>query len=171
MLLSTIRGCLSNQEAFKAPFPKKPSGVKSERYWRDRKMKVFRGKCFAVAVSSALFVQVLSIAPHQAARADVSLADDRPISRTVSYVLATAGTPRCGNRSDLVEWLSQGYSEQWLGQGVSREGLLVELFVAPDSRSWTVIVTRPDGVTCLVSAGHGWEGTLPVESSAQSNGV
>jgi hypothetical protein len=34
---------------------------------------------------------------------------------------------------------------------------LVELFASPETGSWTILVTRPDGVTCLLAAGHSIE--------------
>ena len=37
---------------------------------------------------------------------------------------------------------------------------LVEVFASNNGTSWTIVVTRPDGLSCIVAVGEDWE-TLP----------
>ena len=74
-------------------------------------------------------------------------------------ILATqagfAGPP-CAVRSTLVGQLAETYSETRKGMGMTGTNAVVELFVS-EAGTWTVIVTMPSGMTCLVASGAGWE--------------
>jgi hypothetical protein len=48
------------------------------------------------------------------------------------------------------------YGEKVLGHGVSKDGTLVEIFLAP-SGTFTVIKTTPSGLSCVVDFGEGWQ--------------
>jgi hypothetical protein len=56
--------------------------------------------------------------------------------------------------------LEQKFAELPSALGLQSNGHLVEVFVSSDSTSWTIVVTRPDGWSCVVAAGRYWE-TLP----------
>jgi hypothetical protein len=40
---------------------------------------------------------------------------------------------------------------------VQANGHLVEVFASNDGTSWTIVVTRPDGWSCIVAVGEDWE--------------
>ncbi len=61
----------------------------------------------------------------------------------------------CGPRETIAKRLADGYGERPAAAGVTRAGSLIELYVAP-SGSFTLVVTRPDGLACLLAAGEGW---------------
>lgn len=62
----------------------------------------------------------------------------------------------CAKRNDLVSALVQQYGESLIGQGLAADGRLVELFVSARG-SFTIIVTAPSGISCLLSVGENWE--------------
>lgn len=72
----------------------------------------------------------------------------------------TALTPACHSHADLTEMLHQKYAERPSALGVQANGHLVEIFVSNDGASWTIVVTRPDGWSCIVAVGEHWE-SLP----------
>ena len=72
----------------------------------------------------------------------------------------TGVTPACHSRDDLTEMLEQKFAEQPSALGVQADGQLVEVFVANDGASWTIVLTRPDGWSCIVAVGQHWE-SLP----------
>lgn len=72
---------------------------------------------------------------------------------------AQTATP-CARRAQMVDFLAKNFGERSIGRGVSSEGLLVEIFVGP-SGSWSMILTNPAGVSCLVGSGDGWETPKP----------
>jgi hypothetical protein len=69
-------------------------------------------------------------------------------------------TPACHSHADLAAMLNQKYSEAPSAVGVQANGHLVEVFASNDGTSWTIVVTRPDGVSCIVAVGENWE-TVP----------
>jgi hypothetical protein len=72
----------------------------------------------------------------------------------------TTVTPACHSHTELTEMLDQKYAEQPSALGVQSNGHLVEVFVSNDGTSWTIVVTRPDGWSCIVAVGEHWE-SLP----------
>jgi hypothetical protein len=72
----------------------------------------------------------------------------------------TALTPACHSHADLAAMLNQKFSEQPNALGVQANGHLVEVFASNDGTSWTIVITRPDGWSCIVAVGQSWE-TLP----------
>jgi hypothetical protein len=59
--------------------------------------------------------------------------------------------------------LNQDYGEKLIGQGISSDGTLVEIFMAP-AGSFTVIKTSPEGTSCVVDFGDGWRSLNQLES-------
>jgi len=72
----------------------------------------------------------------------------------------TGVAPACHSRADLTEMLEQKFAEQPSALGVQADGQLVEVFAAKDGASWTIVLTRPDGWSCIVAVGQHWE-SLP----------
>jgi hypothetical protein len=75
------------------------------------------------------------------------------IATLIASAASAAGA--CAPRSDLIALLKDHLGEVEVGQGLSDRGHLVELFVAP-AGSWTILLSRPDGLSCLVDAGELW---------------
>jgi phage/plasmid primase-like uncharacterized protein len=68
---------------------------------------------------------------------------------------AVAQVP-CGQRDKIVEWLAVKYKEAPIATGVSSQGSLIEVLSTHDGDTWTVIVTSPDGDSCVIASGQGW---------------
>ena len=64
--------------------------------------------------------------------------------------------PHCGTHDDIVSILTREYSESRQGIGLGDNGRVFELFVSPHG-TWTVLVTLPKGLTCMVATGRSWE--------------
>lgn len=64
----------------------------------------------------------------------------------------------CGDRKEIVSRLESGYQEKASAIGLSGNGGVVELYKS-DKGSWTLLLTRPGGVSCLMAAGENWEDT------------
>jgi len=76
---------------------------------------------------------------------------------------AAAQQPLCTERSEVVNQLASQYTEAPVAMGIANNGGVVEILVAPGGASWTIILTMPNGVTCMIAAGENWE-TLPTLS-------
>lgn len=65
-------------------------------------------------------------------------------------------SPACGPRKTVVDQLGREYSEVPVTRGVTSEGALMELLASP-SGTWTLLISLPNGQTCLAAAGESWE--------------
>tara|TARA_B100000315_G_C14553179_1_gene576855 strand:- start:956 stop:1267 length:312 start_codon:yes stop_codon:yes gene_type:complete len=62
----------------------------------------------------------------------------------------------CGERAEIVEQLTNNFSETPVSMGLTKDGAVLEMFVSKD-RTFTVVVTQPSGISCLVASGGSWE--------------
>ena len=67
-----------------------------------------------------------------------------------------AQTPACDVRQKVVDHLAQKYNEATVAVGVTNGGGLVEVLSSGDGQTWTIVVSSPNGVTCLLATGEGW---------------
>ena len=67
-----------------------------------------------------------------------------------------AQVPRCLPRADLIETLEHKFNEHLTGGGLQNPQQLIELWTSPDSGSFTVFITKPDGVSCIMATGQYW---------------
>lgn len=63
----------------------------------------------------------------------------------------------CWDHTTLAARLAAIYGEQVRAAVEHPDGLLTEVFVAMDTGSWTIATTGPDGLTCLVASGAGFD--------------
>lgn len=68
----------------------------------------------------------------------------------------TAQQRSCMPHDGADDKLRLEYGEKALGHGISKDGTLVEIFLAP-SGTFTVIKTTPAGLSCVVDFGEGWQ--------------
>ena len=71
---------------------------------------------------------------------------------------ATAQNARnCGPREMVVDRLAEGYGETRKSMGLGSNNSIVEVFASSETGTWTITVTTPNGVTCLVASGQAFE--------------
>lgn len=63
----------------------------------------------------------------------------------------------CAPREAIVNGLELGWKETVIGLGINSEGALVEIFTNADRMTWTIIVTVPHGLSCVVTSGQDWK--------------
>lgn len=52
--------------------------------------------------------------------------------------------------------LRDQYGETVQGAGLANSGMLVEVWANVETETWTVLLTRPDGITCVMASGTGY---------------
>lgn len=75
---------------------------------------------------------------------------------------------QCDARDRILAFLADRYGETRQAIGLAGEQAVMELFAATDSGTWTITITLPDGQTCLVASGAGYEAVteeLPAKGS------
>ncbi|MFW6076452.1 MAG: hypothetical protein ACOC71_01760 [Hyphomicrobiales bacterium] len=77
---------------------------------------------------------------------------------------AQAQDTPCAERTNVVDTLDSQYKESPRAIGLVSKEAVLEVFVS-DSGTWTVVVTDPEGVSCVLAAGQSWE-EIPIGSNA-----
>ena len=62
----------------------------------------------------------------------------------------------CDRRANIIGSLAEKYREAPVAIGVTSTGSIVEVLTTGDGTTWTIIVSNPNGTSCLVAAGEGW---------------
>ena len=75
---------------------------------------------------------------------------------TVAMPVARGESVSCGERHGILEWLEGKFYEKRTAFGLTSDGRVLEVFAAP-SGSWTILVTYPGGLSCLVTSGIDWQ--------------
>ena len=65
----------------------------------------------------------------------------------------------CDNRGDVLSALDGNFSEKPVSLGLSLDGRVVEVLKSPGG-TWTIIMTAPNGVSCLLIAGKHWRNVV-----------
>jgi len=71
---------------------------------------------------------------------------------------ARADPQICGARTEILAELTKRYSEAPVAVGLANSGVLVEVLSSDKGATWTIIVSQPNGTSCLVAAGKEWQG-------------
>jgi hypothetical protein len=66
-------------------------------------------------------------------------------------------SPACAPRTELLAQLLKGYKEEPTALGLANDGSLIEVLTSEQGSTWTIMISQPNGVSCLVAAGEGWE--------------
>jgi hypothetical protein len=77
----------------------------------------------------------------------------------VIVIVADAGAQGrvCAKRDKLVVELTKSHGETRQSVGLQRNNGVIETFANTDTGTWTIIVSLPTGVSCLVAAGEAFE--------------
>ncbi len=67
----------------------------------------------------------------------------------------------CTARTEVLEHLGSNYSEAPVAMGLANNGGVIEVLSSGTGDTWTIIITMPNGVTCLLATGESWE-SLPL---------
>jgi hypothetical protein len=70
---------------------------------------------------------------------------------------SAAQQPRCLERAQVLDLLENRFGETRRAMGVAHGNAVVEVFASDESGNWTITVTLPSGMTCLLASGHGYE--------------
>lgn len=88
-------------------------------------------------------------------------------------VAVPAVAANCANRDLVVERLQSKYDESLTAGGLQSSQsaqALVEVWASEETGTFTVMLTSPNGLTCVVATGTDWHQYVPVESDKSSAG-
>ncbi|MCP5085629.1 MAG: hypothetical protein GY952_02300 [Rhodobacteraceae bacterium] len=75
----------------------------------------------------------------------------------LAHQAAHSQAANCAQRTQVVERLQDRYGETRQSVGLAQNNGVVEVFASSESGTWTIVITLPNGMTCLVAAGSAFE--------------
>lgn len=88
--------------------------------------------------------------------ASVGLAAALLVGGAIATADPAAAQTICGERGDFLTQLSKRHGETPSSIGLSSSGQVLEVLTSKEG-TWTILMTSPQGKTCLVAAGEAWE--------------
>lgn len=108
---------------------------------------------FKRLLGTALIFGLASAAPPVASQAQ----------QTQQQVPVDTSAPiPCAPRGALIEKLETGYHESRSGAGLKTQTQILEIWTSAETGTWTVLITRVDGSSCIVASGTNWLKDAPV---------
>ncbi len=86
----------------------------------------------------------------------------------IGFQAPASAQAACAPHAEVTKQLANGHSENPVGIGLANNGAVVEVFSSSDGSSWTIIMTMPNGMSCLVTAGEYWESLPEVRQGPQA---
>ena len=81
---------------------------------------------------------------------------------------AQAQSVPCGDGAGIIAHLEKAWGEDTAAVALDAGGGWVQILANPKTGTWSLLVTRPDGLTCLVMSGEAWEPIAPPPPSTGS---
>ena len=90
------------------------------------------------------------------------------LALTLPFLASPAGAqqPRCAPRAQVLDLLQGRFGETRRAIGLTSGASVMELYASDASGRWSLVVTLPSGMSCLVGAGTGFEAEFAPASGA-----
>ena len=79
--------------------------------------------------------------------------------------LSTAGMSaaqtNCAERDAMTGALASKYGESFAGGGMQSSTRIIEVWFSEEKGTWTILMTRADGTSCVMAAGTDWRSMAP----------
>jgi hypothetical protein len=69
---------------------------------------------------------------------------------------ASQAQQACADRTAITDKLKASYGERFAGGGLRNESAIFEIWFSEAHGTWTILLTRPDGTSCVMAAGTDW---------------
>lgn len=76
-------------------------------------------------------------------------------------VEAGAAEVECAPRQEISDYLLENYGETVAFRALSTKGLMWEWFANRETGTWTALLTKPTGGSCLIDDGDNWRDVAP----------
>jgi hypothetical protein len=128
--------------------------------------RAIEGSRGVLTVFSGLVRQDFAMRRARAGFARAARKGDAMKAMTMAALVALTGSAtgaladrggNCAPREEVVNQLAESWGETRRSVGLAANNGVVELFASTESGTWTITVTMPGGLTCLVASGQAFE--------------
>lgn len=85
--------------------------------------------------------------------------------KAIAFAALVAASPAMGQEcigtADAYASLTTNYGEERLYTAMRPDGTVIETWANPDTGTWSMFITLPDGLSCSVGSGVGFETYQP----------
>ncbi len=85
--------------------------------------------------------------------------------KALAFIVALAASPviaqDCIGTADAYASLTTNYGEERLSISMLPDGRIIEMWGNPDTGTWSMFITLPNGLSCSVGSGEGFETFAP----------
>jgi len=74
----------------------------------------------------------------------------------MTNAFAERGSPVCAERASLVSQLETRHGEVRRSVGLQQDSGVIETYANVETGTWTIIITLPTGLSCLVAVCENW---------------
>ena len=78
----------------------------------------------------------------------------------VAFTSQAQAASVCGSRADFIKALNEKFEEQGKALAIAGQNNLLEIYTS-EAGTWTILMTSPEGKTCIIAAGNSWEDIPP----------
>ena len=71
----------------------------------------------------------------------------------------------CAQREAVVEKLEGRFGEIFAGGGLQNSNSVFEVWLSEEQGTWTILMTRPNGVSCIMASGTNWRDGDPAQKT------
>ena len=82
---------------------------------------------------------------------------------SILVLALTLAATNCAPQQNIIDYLQNKWGETVYSSGVDSNGYIMETTVNKKTGSWSIILTRPMSLTCIVGHGDGWKSINPEE--------
>ncbi len=78
---------------------------------------------------------------------------------TAALLLSTPALAQqnCAQRDQVLARLAEKYGESRQSIGLAPNNGVVEVFASAETGTWTIVITTPNGLSCLMASGQAFE--------------
>jgi hypothetical protein len=78
------------------------------------------------------------------------------LTMTLTPISGANAQQMCAKRTEVVNSLGVKYQESTTSVGLVNNGMMIEVLTSKTG-TWTILMTRTNGVACVLAAGEAWE--------------
>ena len=95
------------------------------------------------------------------------------LAGTSAASLAQGATPQaqpraCTDRTAALDHLANKYAEAPVAMGLASNGGVLEVLSNDNGHTWTILLTMPSGMSCMLATGEDWERLNPTVTGSRT---
>ena len=76
---------------------------------------------------------------------------------------------QCHQHKEVLGKFADAYHESPVAGGLTQDGRLLQVLSSGDDGTWTIVLSKPDGLTCVIMAGEAWRKLNPKPVEQEPN--